>query len=56
MKRFLFVVKVFGKTENEKNVTVYRRVEAETIEKARDLLAKKMNGRACVIVRKYQEI
>jgi hypothetical protein len=57
MKRFLFVLRVF-KDDGISTGTMYRSYEAETLEKAREMLNKECGEkkRACVIKRTYIEI
>jgi hypothetical protein len=57
MKRFLFVLRVF-KDDGKSTATMYRSYEAETLEKAREMLNKECGEkkRACMIKRVYVEI
>ena len=57
MKRYLFVLRVF-KDDGKSAVTMYRSYEAETLEKAREMLNKECGEkkRACMIKHIYIEI
>jgi hypothetical protein len=57
MKRFLFVLRVF-KDDGKSTVTLYRSYEAETLEKAHEMLNKECGEkkRVCMIKRIYIEI
>jgi hypothetical protein len=57
MKKFLFVLKVF-KDDGKSTATMYRSYEAETLEKAREMLNKECDEkkRACMIKHTYIEI